>query len=180
MGLGVAFRAFSAALFNQQTADKLRKVLDGDDTRSGEPKLPAPAQPKPKAIAPTKKSARSEAVTLLSALQRESRLIDLVQEDLAKFSDAQVGAAARPCLLQCASTLARLFELKPVDASGEGATIEVSADESAARYQWIGEGTSTQGKLVHHGWVASKVELPQWTGDDADANTVAPAQVQRS
>jgi hypothetical protein len=46
------------------------------------------------------------------------------------------------------------------------------------RYQWIGEGTADAGKLVHHGWQVSKVELPKWSGDDADANVITPAQIQ--
>ncbi|TWU45224.1 hypothetical protein Q31b_03950 [Novipirellula aureliae] len=184
MGLGIALRAFSAALFNKQAADKIRKALDQEITQAEEPKLPAPA-PKPVESPKPATSVRSDAVTLLSALQREARLIDLVQEDLANFSDAQVGAAARPCLTQCASTLARLFELKPVDDSGEGSLVQVDAENSIARYQWLGEGgqseqTSTAGKLVHQGWQATKVELPRWTGRDADATIIAPAQVQRS
>jgi hypothetical protein len=48
------------------------------------------------------------------------------------------------------------------------------------RYQWIGEGTAASGKLVHHGWEAKKVELPQWSGDASDTNIIAPAQVQVS
>jgi len=184
MGLGIALRAFTAAFFNKQAAERIRKALDQEIVQTEEPRLPAPA-PKPTETAKPAKPARSEAVTLLSALQREARLIDLIQEDLANFSDAQVGAAARPCLTQCASTLARLFDLKPVDDSGEGSTVELDAENSIARYQWLGEGgqndqTTTFGKLIHQGWQATKVELPQWTGRDADAPIIAPAQVQRS
>ncbi|TWU37370.1 DUF2760 domain-containing protein [Novipirellula artificiosorum] len=178
MGIGIAFRAFSAALFNKQAAENIRRALEQGSAETAEPKLPAP-KPVESVVAKPAKPARSEAITLLSALQRESRLIDLIQEDLGKYSDAQVGAAARPCLLQCASTLSRFFDLKPVSDAGEGATVEVAADESPARYQWIGEGNLNSGKLVHQGWQATRVELPEWTGSDTDANIVAPAQVQR-
>ena len=116
---------------------------------------------------------------MLSALQREARLVDLIQEDLSNYSDAQVGAAARPCLQSCASTLSRLFGLISVSDAGEGATVNVGDEGSPARYQWIGEGTSTSGKLVHQGWQATQVDLPTWTGADADANVIAPAQLQR-
>ncbi len=120
---------------------------------------------------------------MLSALQREARLVDLIQEDLSKYSDAQVGAAARPCLQSCASTLSRLFGLAAVSDAGEGASVDIG-DEignggSPARYQWIGEGSSTSGKLVHQGWQATQVDLPTWTGAEADANVIAPAQLQR-
>ncbi|TWU04837.1 DUF2760 domain-containing protein [Stieleria varia] len=183
MGLGIAIRAFSAGLFNKQAAERLRIALDGGQPADepSKPKIEPPASVKPPATPPQpKRPARSEAVTLLSALQRESRLIDLIQENLGDYSDAQVGAAARPCLLQCKSTLDRLIGLAPVSDAGEGNSVDVGENPSAARYQWVGEGSGGSGKLIHKGWVATKTELPEWTGDDADANVIAPAQLQRS
>ena len=44
---------------------------------------------------------------MLATLQREARLVDLIHEDLSQYSDAQVGAAARPCLQQCGGVLDR-------------------------------------------------------------------------
>ena len=183
MGLGIAIKAFSAALFNKDTAEKLRLALDTNTAPAG---LPEPKKPEPKKTAPEPKPtpaprppARSDAITLLSALQREARLVDLIQEDLSNYSDAQVGAAARPCLQSCATTLSRLLGLSSVSDAGEGATVDIGSDGSPARYQWIGEGNSTSGKLVHQGWRATQVDLPTWTGDDADANVIAPAQLQR-
>lgn len=173
MGLGVASRAFFAALFNKQTATEIDRVL------SGQPAAGLPA-PQPVAAKPPQPKApdRDPAVTLLATLQREARLIDLIQEDLSQFSDAQVGAAARPCLQQCAGVVTRLFALQPLVEAAEGESVDVGGDASPLRFQWIGEGTATSGKLVHHGWQASKVELPKWSGDKSDANVIAPAQVQ--
>lgn len=181
MGLGVAIRAFSAGLFNRQLADQIQQVLDGKDTQPADPALPAPDPKPPAQPAPAQPTppARSDAITLLSALQREARLVDLIQEDLSAFSDAQVGAAARPCLQQCKSTLDRTLGLRSVSDGPEGSTVDVGTDASPARFQWIGEGTGTSGKLVHQGWQASKVELADWTGDPADANIIAAAQLQR-
>jgi len=177
MGLAIALRAFSAGLFNKQAAEKIRQVLDGelDQTPAPVAEPPRLEQPTPKPTQPI----RSEAVTLLSALQREARLIDLIQEDLGGFSDAQVGAAARPCLQSCAATLQRLFDLQPICEASEGSTVTVDAGESPARYQWVGEGTTRSGSLIHHGWQVTRAELPQWNGEAADALVVAPAQVQR-
>ena len=62
---------------------------------------------------------------------------------------------------------------------GEGSQLEVGEDGSPERYQWIGEGSSTSGKLIHQGWQATKVELPKYSGSERDANVIAPAQVQR-
>lgn len=172
MRLGIALRAFFAALFDQQKATWIARVLDG------QPLVPAEVPPKPEPAEPPRPPARDPAVTLLATLQREARLVDLVREDLNRYSDAQVGAAARPCLQQCREVLDRLFELQPLVEVGEGATIEVGGDVSPMRYQWVGEGTSATAKVVHHGWQAAKVELPRWTGSDEDARVIAPAQVQ--
>lgn len=179
MGLGIAIRAFSAGLFNRQLADEIRKVLDRKSAPTSEPKLPAPVETS--AVAPVIETSptRSDAITLLSALQREARLVDLIQEDLTQFSDAQVGAAARPCLQQSNAALKRMLGLGPVSDAKEGTTVEVGTDGSPARFQWIGEGTDSNGKLVHQGWQATKVDLAQWTGNQADANVIAPAQLQR-
>jgi hypothetical protein len=174
MSLGTAFRAFFAALTNRETSRAIELVLE-DPGRIG---LPAPAEPSEKAprSAPP---ARSDAVALLALLQREARLVDLVQEPLDQFSDAQVGAAARPCLKQCQQSLERVFQLKPLVASEEGARVEIPADASPLRYQWVGESAAQNaGQLVHHGWVAEKCELPQWTGTAEDSRVVAPAQLQ--
>ena len=58
-----------------------------------------------------------EALTLLAALQREARFVDLVQESLDAYTDAQIGGAARDVLRDCRKTLDRMFALKPTDAS---------------------------------------------------------------
>ena len=86
MGLGIAIRAFSAGLFNRRLAEEIAKVLEGDGIDTPEPKIPPPTIPSAAAPpAPSPRPARSDAVTLLSALQREARLVDLIQEDLTKF-----------------------------------------------------------------------------------------------
>ncbi|TWU51671.1 DUF2760 domain-containing protein [Rubripirellula reticaptiva] len=178
MGLGIALKAFSAALFDAQKSDQIAKLLAGEPIAASKPAaLESPKQAEPtKPILPAK-PARDSAVTLLATLQREARLIDLLQEDLGKYSDAQVGAAARPCLQQCGGTLRRLFEIKPLVDDAEGSTVVVGDSPSPMRYQWVGEGTAASGKLIHPGWQAAKVELPEWSGQAADANVIAPAQV---
>ncbi|OYP39123.1 DUF2760 domain-containing protein [Rhodopirellula sp. MGV] len=182
MSFSVALKAFFAAIGNKDKSDQIDAVLSGSATKS----LAAPAakvEPakveKPAPVVPPEPR-RDSALTLLSALQRESRLIDLIQENLDQYSDAQVGAAARPCLKQCAGVLDRLLGLKPLVEASEGETVTVGESPSPMRYQWIGEGTATSGKLVHHGWQATKIELPTWSGSDDDANVVAPAQIQAS
>ena len=195
MALGTAFRAFFAAIFNRDLASKLKLVLDQPAATLALPDLSARdvatgvADP-PDAGSPEKPTRklsanddRSDAITLLVALQREARLIDLVKENLGQYSDAQIGAAARPCLQQCAATLDRLFGLRAIESVADGQTIAVPGNASPSRYLWIGESSgddqATNGKLVHHGWEASQVELPKWTGATVDARVIAPIQVKR-
>jgi hypothetical protein len=192
MFFGVAFRAFFAALFNRERAEAIRSALEGtaQDEQQRLTGGQSSAQPSDAPIAErsvtpaanrvAKTPVRSDAVTLLATLQREARLIDLVQEPLDQYSDAQVGAAARPCLTQCRSALKRMFDLRPLVDAQEGQSIELPAGNSPLRYQWVGEvsGDKRSGKLVHPGWEAARCELAQWTGEPVDANIIAPAQLE--
>ncbi len=67
MRIVLAIRAFFAALLYRDAAEQIRAALDGDKTQdkieSPKPAKPQPAEPKP--------PQRSEAITLLAALQRE-------------------------------------------------------------------------------------------------------------
>lgn len=186
MRLGLAFKAFWASLTNRDVAARLERVLQGGEP----PSLPEPGghdvgrplsdePPKaPRSGTPVATAGRDSAITLLSALQREARLVDLVREDLGQYSDAQVGAAARPCLQHCAAVLERWFAPEPVVSAADGEIVEVPPDAPPTRFQWIGEGSASSGKVLHHGWQAGKVELPQWTGPETDVRVIAPAQVQ--
>ncbi len=179
MAIGTAFRAFWVALMGGPRADLLREALDG---KPAQPTLPAPAAPAapPKPASPPT-PARSDAVTLLSALQREARLVDLVKEPLDAYADAQIGAAARPCLKQCAQVLDRMFELSPVTQEAEGEALELPSGWSPQRFQVVGDTAPTPGakvRIVHPGWQANACKIPQWTGRNDEALIVAAAQVE--
>ncbi len=187
MALGTAFRAFFAALFDREMASRLREVLNETSKPSAlpEPTLTTPTTTTTPAAtvatspASSNEAGRSEAVALLAVLQREARFVDLLQENLDAYADAQVGAAARPCLQQCRTTIERLLALRPLVDAQEGSPIQVPENASAAAYQWIGEGSGTNGQLVHHGWKATCLELPAWTGLEQDRWVIAAAQVKR-
>lgn len=182
--IGVAFRAFFQALFNASAADRIDAALAGRALpaviTSGEtlPKEDVSKKPAPQ-VAPAPK--RSEALTLLAALQREARLIDLVQEPLGDYSDEQIGAAARNVLRDSAGVLQRFFALKRVSSQSEGETAEVPASYDPARYRLVGNVAGAgphRGNLTHAGWEATTVNLPAWTGSQASALVVAPAEVE--
>ena len=46
-------------------------------------------------------------------LQREGRLIDFLQEDMAAFSDAEIGAAARVVHAGCRKVFSEYFAIEP-------------------------------------------------------------------
>lgn len=182
MRIGMAIRLFFKVLLNGQFAVELEKWLTSGAA------APAPAPPVPAspvvAEAPAKKPPRrSDALTLLATLQREARLIDMVREPLGEYSDAQVGAAAREVLRDCGRVLDRLFGLEPLVTQDEGSLIEVPADFDAGRYRLTGNVSGTppfRGRLIHHGWLATRCELPTWSGSPAAQLVVAPQEVEVS
>ncbi len=176
--LGLAFKVFFRVFGDPKFAEQAELWLKGETKPAVTSVAPpsAPAEPKP-----AKKPSRSEALTLLSALQREARFVDFIQEPIAAYSDAQIGAAVRDVHRECGKVLGRLFELRPVVEGAEGADAEVPTGFDAARFRLTGAVSGSapyRGKLCHHGWEATKCELPAWTGSEEAAKIVAPAEVE--
>jgi hypothetical protein len=183
--ISIAVRALFAALCSAATAEQIKRVLDGcalrkvtqDETgqqNETKPKPITPAQTPPK---------RSEAIALLATLQREARLVDLIQQPLGQYTDEQIGAAARNVLGDAAGVLARFFSLRPVRTEDEGTLIDVPAGYDPAGIKLSGriEGVGPfRGRLVHRGWQATTCNLPAWTGSNDAALVIAPAEVEIS
>jgi len=178
--IGVAFRAFFKALFDAAAADRIDAALAGRAL----PAVITSGETLPKEHIPAKTPAaakRSEALTLLAALQREARLVDLIQEPLADYSDEQIGAAARNVLRDSAGVIDRFFALKRVSSQAEGDKAEIPAGYDPARYRLVGNVSGNgphRGSLTHAGWEATHVNLPAWTGSNSSALVVAPAEVE--
>ncbi len=172
----LAFRVFFRVFLDSTLADQVERVL------SDQPAAPPAAPAAEKPLAPPKAApARSDALTLLAALQREARFVDFVQEPIADYSDAQIGAAVRDIHRDCAAVIARLFALQPVEEAAEGAEITVAAGFDPARVRLVGNVTGQppfRGRLCHHGWQATRCELPAWTGGEKSLLVVAPAEVE--
>jgi len=183
MRIGLAFRLFFKALFDGSTAEQLSNVLDGKLPalpQGSQPDAPEP-EPAPKPAPAPKPPARSDALTLLAALQREARFVDIIQEPLDQYNDAQVGGAAREVLKDCGKVVQRIFDLQPVVAEEEGASVELSSDFDAGVYRLtgnVGNETPSSGSLVHHGWQANQCDVGQWSGSDGTAMIVAPAELE--
>jgi hypothetical protein len=181
MRIGLAFRVFFAALFDAAVAERLQHALLVQAPVAEQPKPPDRKLPEPKPIAAAKPATRSDALTLLSALQREARLLDLVQEPLGSYCDAQIGAAARDVIRNSAAVLDRWFALRPLLEQEEGSSVEVPAGYDPQRFRLVGTVSGDppfRGQLVHHGWLATKCELPDWSGNSESARVVSPVEVE--
>lgn len=183
MSLGVAFRAFFAALTSKDVSERLQQALQASGTSKKielgkqQPATKSDAgeiqENKPKVA----DSNRSEALTLLSTLQREARFVDLVQESLESFEDAQIGAAAREVLRDCRKTLDRMFAIAPVADDEEGASYGLKPAPSPALVRLVGKSEGDVGTIVHRGWKVTRCEVPKWTGSRKDAWILAPIEV---
>ena len=141
---------------------------------------PAAAPVAPVAPATPKEADPTAALQLLSLLQREARLVDFVQEDIAAYSDAEIGAAARVVHEGCRKVLREHVSLAPVRAESEGSRLTLAAGFDAAAVRLtgnvVGQAPFT-GTLAHRGWRATEVRLPQ-LAEGHDARIVAQAEVE--
>jgi hypothetical protein len=177
--LSVAFRAFVRALRDAAFAERVAALLA--DAPIAPPPSAGQGTAAPPASPAVHASPRSEALILLATLQREGRFVDFIQERLADYSDAQIAAAARDVHRDCQSAIERMFGLKPLLADAEGAQVEAPAGFDAARYRLTGNVAGQppyRGMLTHHGWMATRCELPSWNGGHDAAFVVAPAEIE--
>ncbi len=198
--IALAIRVFFGVLLNARLAEQVRGLL-APPTPTSPTTAPTPASAasvaasKPSndpeatvriyaadaTVRSKPKQTRSEALSLLAALQREARFVDFIQEPITAYSDAQVGAAVRDIHKHCGEVLGRIFALEKVAFDAEGATVAVPAGAEAGKYRLVGNVTGQppyRGVLCHHGWQATRCEIPEWTGGDANTRIVAPAEVE--
>ena len=125
---------------------------------------------------------RDGALALLALLQREGRLIDFAGERLEEFTDADIGAAARDVHRGCKKVLDQCFTLEAVMPGQEDARVSVPKGFDPAEVRLIGEAKGEPpfgGTLRHHGWRATRAQLPALT-EGLDRAVVAPAEVEVS
>ena len=203
MRISLAFRAFFAVLFHADSADRIRNALAGNSSSSTavatqEPTAEEAARVRgvgsKTSLASNDQArndqarndqARNDAVTLLAVLQRDARLLDLVHESLDDYSDEQIGGAARNVLRDTRKALERVLGLGRLVDVAEGDRIEVPSYASPIRWRVLGKGANgtqdsslSHGIMVHAGWIASKTDLPTWTGKKEDVLVVSPVEVE--
>ncbi len=129
---------------------------------------------------PALASEPTPALQLLSLLQREGRFVDFLQQEIASFPDADIGAAARIVHDGCRRALRAHATIEPVRPESEGARVVLAAGFAPDEVKLtggVGGEPPYQGVLRHRGWRATRLELPRIVGGH-DAHVLAPAEVE--
>lgn len=173
-------RSFAQAVLPVREADRAGKLPAGAPIPEPTPAKPTPPPPAPAAPPPEREHA--SALQFLAMLQREGRLVDFLQEDVAAFPDEDVGAAARIVHEGCRKVLRQYLALEPVLPQNEGDTVQVPAGFDAQRIRLTGNVAGQppySGSLKHKGWVITSVTFPS-TSPALDPRVLAPAEVELS
>jgi hypothetical protein len=176
--ISLAFRCFFNLLFGGElSADTLDALKL---TRRGAAPAPTKAAAAP-AKAPAAAAVRVSdgALQFLGILQRDSRLVDFLMEDITGATDDQVGAAVREVHSHCRDSIARYVTLQPVIDGVEGTFAKApSNDPNLVRFVGnVPAKPPSGGTLRHKGWRAAKVDLPALTAKQ-DPTIIAPAEIE--
>jgi hypothetical protein len=168
----LAFRCLFGVLFQGRLSDTA--ITELGLSRRAAPVVSTPA-PVP---VPVSKSSDG-ALQILGIMQRDSRLLDFLMEDLSSYSDDQIGAAVRELHDQCRDAVSRYVTLQPVIDGVEGTFTQApSKDPNVVKF--VGNVPATPpagGTLRHKGWRAVKVDLPA-LATRQDASILAPAEIE--
>jgi uncharacterized protein DUF2760 len=168
----LAFRCFFNLLFHGELSAETLSALRL--TRS------APAAPvaAPKPAAPVARTSDG-ALQILGILQRDSRLIDFLMEDISGYADDQIGAAVRELHDQCRDSVARYVTLQPVIDGVEGTFAQApSSDPNLVKFVGnVPAKPPSGGMLRHKGWRAARVDLPALASRQ-DPAVIAPAEIE--
>jgi uncharacterized protein DUF2760 len=165
----LAFAAFFTILFKGRLPAALERSTPA---RASPPPAPTPAPPPVDTL--------DRAVQMLALLQREGRLIDFLMEDLAAYSDAQIGTAVRDVHAGCRRVLERYVALESILDGREGEQTVVAEQPDAAAIRLVGNVTGRppfRGTLLHRGWRTARVDLPP-LAPQAGRTIVAQAEVE--
>ena len=170
----LAFRSFFSLLFSGELPPDCITALNLTKRSAGPATKAAPAAP----AAPTLRISDG-ALQILAILQRDSRLIDFLQEDITAYSDEQVGTAVREIHDQSRDAIARYVTLAPVIDGVEGTYAKAPAQDPNL-VKFVGNVPAKPpagGTLLHKGWRATKVDLPALPARQ-DATIIAPAEIE--
>jgi hypothetical protein len=170
----LAFRSLFDILARGRPSDTVINAL----ALKGEP-VAGTTQPATPVVEPPVAKVSDGALQILSILQRDSRLLDFLMEDVSGYSDNQIGAAARALHDQCRDSVSRYLTLRPVIDGVEGTfTRAPSASPDVVKFVGNVPVTAPSGGILRHkGWRAATVDLPRLVGT-ADVTVLAPAEIE--
>jgi hypothetical protein len=175
--LACAFRV----LFDGQLAARVAALSD-----TATPALPQPSEPAAPELTSQPSASSSEppastgALQLLSLLQREGRFVDFIQQDVAGFKDADIGAAARLVHEGCRKALRAHARVVHVRSEAEGSSIVLESASSDVKLVGNVAGSAPfRGVLRHRGWRVEELTLPKLLGAH-DPRLVAAAELELS
>src|SRR4051812_48362911 len=151
-------------LFDGRFAAELSKLSDGERPAeaSRQGALPAVASPEPSSQTAT---SAAGALQLLALLQREGRFVDFVQQEVASFSDADIGAAARVVHEGCRRAIRAHARIVSVRNEAEGASLTLDrATEDVKLVGNVAGSAPFRGVLRHKGWRIEELTLPTVVG----------------
>ena len=172
----LAFRSFFNILFSGELSPEVMTALKV--TRRVGTSTTTTAKPAATPAAPAIRVSDG-ALQILGIMQRDARLVDFLMEDIAAYSDDQIGAAVRELHDQCRDSVARYITLTPVIDGVEGTYAKApSADANLVKFVGnVPAQPPAGGTLRHKGWRASKVDLPALAAKQ-DASVIAPAEIE--
>lgn len=162
-------------LFDGQFAARVAALgASGQAERLSAPEPPRPTpQPAVETATPG-----TEALQLLSLLQREGRLVDFIEQDITAFTDQDVGAAARVVHEGCKRVLHAHARIESVRGEPEGSRLTLERADGSVKL--VGNVTGQapyRGVLRHRGWRVQDFRLPTRIGAH-DPKLVAPAELE--
>lgn len=176
----LAFRSFFAILFTGKVPSDVAEALGFAPSKGTKTAPPAPAPAAKPAPGVRAAQPSDGALQILGILQRDSRLIDFLMEDISAYADDQIGAAVRDLHQQCRDSLNRYLRLAPVIDGVEGSPIRLDNNDPAT-VKLLGNvpasGKASSGLLRHKGWQAEKIDLPP-LGAGSNTKVIAPAEVE--
>ena len=155
--------------------EKTKALPEPEPEPARAPEKRAPAKPEPPPPPST-----DAALQLLALLQREGRFVDFLEEDVASFDDADIGAAARVVHAGCRKAIREHVKLEPVRTEEEGARVTLPDPLDAASVKLTGNVTGKgpfTGTLRHRGWRAADITMPTAVAGH-DAHILAQAEVE--
>jgi hypothetical protein len=156
--LGVGLRAAKRAAADSEFAGKLDQLFN------------PPPPPKPSA----------EPVRLLTILQREARLLDFLMENIAPYSDDQIGASVRDIHRKSQEAIRKHLTLEPILPQEEGTSVTVPAGFDPSAVRLVGNVTGNPpftGTLTHAGWRLKTMTIPK-PAEGQDEFVLMPAEVE--